>query len=872
MTEQGVAPIFEGDARFSVISPELIRMEHATGGEFVDDPSWFAIHRQAGRERAEIRRENGTLTIRTASISLVYQPDGKPFHSGNLTARIRRGEEIVAWHPGLKQKENLGATLPTLDHARGPVRLDDGLLAREGWFLLDDSRSVLFKDGWIAPRPANEAIDWYLFGYGYEFRKAIRDLALVGGRVPLPRKYVLGSWYSRFWPYTADEFKAIVREYEDHDFPLDVLVMDMDWHLTDTLLLNVRRRGSRQWVWGGYTWNRELISDPSGLIAWLHDRNIAVTLNDHPADGIQPHEEMYGDFMRAMGRDPEDGKAIPFDAGDRRFLESFAEHAYASREKEGVDFWWLDWQQEISPPNLPEITNLAILNRFHFQRSSSETRRGLSFGRWGGWGDHRCPIHFSGDADTGWNMLAFQVPFTAAGGNAGAFYWSHDIGGHVGERNEESYARWCQFGTLSAAMRSHSIFREELDRRPWTYPEWAENSMRLSFHLRSELMPYIYSTAWQAHRESLPLIRPMYLMHPKEEEAYHNGQQYYFGDHLLVAPITAPGVGEKRVAWQLVWFPDGPWFQFFTGEKFDKGHAVGVADIDSFPLYARGGIPLVMQPYTARPGTAPLTTLRIRCYPGRDGVLGESLLYEDDGISNRYLKNERAVTPLRYLRNGDKVTITIGRTEGTYAGQPQKRAYILEFPCTEAFPGVDHPGAKVSYDAASRTNRIELPAAPLDKPVVVSVEARETDPAVIRHAVSGKLSQSLLGSRNGMRNPGDEPLPDDLKEAFGAVHGVAFVARHTHPYFRDGKKEWIYCHNHHSDPSRAEIRIDRFQWQQALRSGSPLALDPQGENSPRHAAILEARIRYQNETLEITLPSFPGGSHTFRFGKDQISF
>ena len=71
-----------------------------------------------------------------------------------------------------------------------------------------------------------------------------------------------------------------------------------------------------------------------------------------------------------------------------------------------------------------------------------------------GWtGSQRYPIQFSGDASTAFRMLAFEVPFTSTAGNVGCFFWSHDIGGHNRGRNEESYARWCQFGAFSAALR-----------------------------------------------------------------------------------------------------------------------------------------------------------------------------------------------------------------------------------------------------------------------------------------------------------------------------------------------------------------------------------------------------------------------------------
>jgi alpha-glucosidase (family GH31 glycosyl hydrolase) len=217
-------------------------------------------------------------------------------------------------------------------------------------------------------------------------------------------------------------------------------------------------------------------------------------------------------------------------------------------------------------------------------------------------------------------MLAFEVPFTSTAGNVGCFFWSHDIGGHNRGRNEESYARWCQFGAFSAALRSHSTRDPQMDRRPWTYPQWAEDSMRASFHLRSRFFPYTYSSVHESSAESIPLLRPMYLEYPASEEAYRQPQQYFYGDNVLVAPVAEAGAGPRRLGRQVVWFPGGRWFNFFSGERFEGGQErLVAATIDEFPLYIRGGVPVPMQPYTQRMTSTPLTNVAIRCYPGEDG-------------------------------------------------------------------------------------------------------------------------------------------------------------------------------------------------------------------------------------------------------------
>ena len=787
----GANPVVVGHARFTVVTPELVRLEYAPDDKFVDAPSWFAVDRTARFAGATVKRDGNALTIDTGALTLTYRDDGRPFSAANLSAVVRNPGGDAAWHPGLANAGNLGGTLRTLDGKSGPVPLGEGVLSRDGWFLLDDSASPLFTTDWYAARPANGATDWYLFGYGQDYRGALKSLTTIGGPVPLPRRYTLGVWYSRYWSFTADAFKQIVTEYADHGFPLDTMVMDMGWHL------NLDTPGARKGIdyWTGFTWDKNLIPDPAGLLKWLHEQGLHVTLNDHPAAGVQPHEAAYPDFMRLLGRNPASAETVKFDAADPRYMNAFWDATHATLERDGVDFWWLDWQQYPKTRSLPTLDNLTALNRFYYDRSEHDGLRGQSFSRWGGWGDHRYPIHFSGDANTGFPMLTFEVPFTATAGNVGCFFWSHDIGGHMGGRNEESYARWCQFAALSAALRSHSSPDPRLDRRPWNYPDWAEASMKISFGLRARLMPYVYTAVRQAVDDSVPFVRPVYVDHPDFEAAYHQSQEYQFGDDLLVAPITSPGVGPHRVATQAVWFPPGgEWFDFFTGERFTGGEsAVAAAGIDAFPLYVRGGVPLPMRPYTPRPATAPVDTLVLRCYPGEDGKTGRSTLYEDDGTTTGYARGESATTPLTYRRQGDTVVVTVGPTAGTFPGRPDRRAVVVELPCTQA--GATADIGDVTYDPATFTTRVGLPAADVGVARSITVRvvaARDQDVTAAAVAAREKL------------------LPDataDPKQAkaVAAAHGVAVLPVNQHPYGLGGDVALLYFDNHATTPTPLTI-------------------------------------------------------------------
>ena len=777
-------PVVVGNARFTVVTPLCIRMEYAANGQFVELPSLFAANRPARFNAFHLTQAGGATVINTGAIVLKYAPDGKPFSPTNLQATIHRGAVMGHWTPGAANPGNLGGTIRTLDGAVGPEDLGQGLLSRDGWDLIDDSKTPLLTADWVQSRPADAGTDWYLFGYGDDYKAALKSLTAIGGPVPMPRKYALGAWYSRYWPYSSADYREIVAEYGQHNFPLDNMVMDMDWH----------RDG-----WTGWSWNRKLLPDAEQLLKWDHQQGLHVTLNLHPADGVGPQEDQYAAFMRDMGADPATKQTLPFDAGSRKYMGTLFKDVMDPLAAEGVDFWWLDWQQYPFTRSVPDLTNLFWLNTLLYQQTGQGGQRGLSFSRWAGWGDHRHPIHFSGDANTGFPMLAFEVPFTSTAGNVGCFFWSHDIGGHMGGRNEESYTRWVQFGATSPVLRSHSTRDAATDRRPWNYPRWAEDSMRVSFHLRDALFPYIYSSAWQTTRDTIPLDRPLYIDYPRWEQSYHNAQEYLFGDDILAAPIVTAGVGPGHVSHQTVWFPPGQWYNDFTGEHYASNgstNALVSADINEFPLYVRGGVPIPRQPYTPRMASTPLTHLIVRCYPGEEGRVGTFQLHEDDGVTTAYERGQFATTPLSYVRHGNTVTVTVGTTQGHYAGQVRLRSTVLELPDTgrAARATLDGKPIPVAYDADSLINRVTLPARPVTRPATVIVQTVPVSLAALSQRATARRMAGVLGqppAGNSIRTmltmaTADTSLAPAQQDELLAAAGVGLVRHNQAPYLYGG--------------------------------------------------------------------------------------
>ncbi len=441
---------------------------------------------------------------------------------------------------------------------------------RSGFSVVDDSHSmVLTEDGWIAPRE-EDCTDLYFFGYGHRYLDCLKDFYYLCGKTPLLPRYALGNWWSRYHRYTEAEYKELVERFEAEKLPFSVAVIDMDWHLVDDV---PEKYGSgwtgytwnknffpdpeafMNWLheqfsvavidmdwhlvddvpekygsgWTGYTWNKNFFPDPEAFMNWLHEHHMKVTLNVHPADGIRAYEERYPEIAEKMGIDPATEHAVMFDPADPHFMEVYLKDLHHPLEEEGVDFWWLDWQQG-GVTKVPGLDPLWMLNHYHYLDSQWKGNRSMTFSRYAGVGSHRYPIGFSGDTVISWESLQFQPYFTNTASNIGYGWWSHDIGGHMlGVRDDELMARWVQYGVFSPINRLHSTDNPFNGKEPWKFNKITQAVMENYLRLRHGLVPYLYTMNRRASREDLPLIQPLYYLEPEQNEAYEVKNEYYFG-------------------------------------------------------------------------------------------------------------------------------------------------------------------------------------------------------------------------------------------------------------------------------------------------------------------------------------------------------
>ena len=662
------AAIIQGEKyRFTVLTEEMIRLEYCEDGQFEDRATQCVIDRKFKVPEYQVIENEESLEIITDKIHLVYNK--QKFTDYGLSVQVRGNISVYhsIWHFG-EEATDLRGTARTLDEADGAIELEHGIISRFGYGILDDSRSlVITEDGWVEPRK-EDCIDIYFLGYGHEYEHCLKDYYHLTGKTPLLPRYALGNWWSRFYRYNDQEYKALMTRFEKEEIPFSVSVIDMDWHLVDI----DPKYGSG---WTGYTWNKELFPDPKEFMTWLHDHGLKVTLNVHPAGGVQAHEEKYKEMAEAMGRDWEKEEPVNFDVTDQKFLKAYFEYLHHPNEEEGVDFWWLDWQQG-GLSKIPGLDPLWMLNHYHYLDSGRRGKRRLTFSRYVGMGSHRYPVGFSGDTIISWESLAFQPYFTANASNVGYGWWSHDIGGHMkGYRDEELSTRWIQFGVFSPIMRLHSSNSAFTGKEPWNYNAVSENIMKRYLKLRHEMIPYLYTMNYHASHDGQPLIRPMYYLEPEQPEAYEVPNEYYFGTELVVCPITEPTDKAAGTACVKAWIPEGKWYDIFSGLKYDGGRMLELyRSLEDIPVLAKEGaiIPLTdLTEYTNSVENP--KELAVKIVPGKKNAF---ILMEDTGDTCEDKEENWAQTKLEWINENEFI---IHPANGNLDVIPKRRTWKMEF-------------------------------------------------------------------------------------------------------------------------------------------------------------------------------------------------
>ena len=793
--------------RITVLTEKLIRVQ--SGPDFDDRPSLAVVHRNISPATPfKVARHSRGLIVRTESVELFYREGSR-----SLTAKSFQAENRITrqtYFYGQPPSGNLFGTIRTLD-TLGPTYLncseisdpdahcEFGLVSRDGWAIINDTNTARLEgknDWWADSRgksnnPSSSSIDIYLFMHGKDFKGALSDYSKIGGKVPLPPRYMFGVLWTRWYDFDSKNIKELIEEFERTDTPIDTLILDMNWH-------------KKPW-WGGYSFDERIIPDPQALMDFIKSRNLSVGLNIHdcllaekgcPSGTLSQDDELFfSAYASAVGANSDNNKAFfPLDLLNETRAIGKEDVVTKSFEKLS-DMWWIDWQQ--GDTNVGGLRggsqNPTIwLNKLRYtnRKRWGLNTRGSVLSRYGGLGSQRYGTGFSGDVEMlDWENLSYQPFFTSTAANV-LFQWSHDITGP--NRDPELLVRWTQWGAFSPVLRFHE---RGMSSGPCAYanfpypgkdcatvnvwetlPGRFRQSVRESLELRAQLVPYMYTEAYKMYVSGVPWLRPLYYDFSDENDSFENPSQYMFGDLITVAPIVQRSSAESpSVTEWSIYVPRGLWYSPNDGFLIRGPNTFSrFWDLSEVPYLVKAGsvLPKRFVGKGSRLGTAMRNNTEIvfEIIPG--GSQGNVSVYEDDGKTTDYVTKEESfgwIHASYEKRQNMEIFVKVWSDDSMVLPNRSVRIELLDSPPIVSFVCPDPEACRTEYDGEKlkATIVLEWGIEAHGKAVDISITCLEikSDLSGIKGAIAhARLAKNALDE--AVLTPGTHPCWHDMPCGF----------------------------------------------------------------------------------------------------------
>ena len=524
-----------------------------------------------------------------------------------------------------------------------------------------------------------QGVDYY-FIYGPEPSQVIAGYREFTGAAPLLPKWAYGFWQCRERYSSQQQILDTAAEFRTKKIPVDVLVQDWQY-------------------WGKYGWNamkfdEKFYPDPAAMMTALHSENIHLVISVWGKFGADTDIDKQLKAENLVLR----SAAATGEPGETKETENWADIFNPKAQKEywsdlnsglfklGLDGWWLDATEPEGDPLKDDNTFLGsgrtVRNAFPLfetsavydgQKAADPNKRVVILSRSSYPGEQRNnTISWSGDITGNWDTLRRQIPAGLSFSMSGIPYWTTDIGGFFRPRNQYTSAdyhevliRWFEYGAFCPIFRIHGYQSET---EMWKFGPDVEKILREYDELRYRLMPYIYSSAWGVTNRGEILMKALPFVYPNETALRDIGDQFMFGDSLLVNPVTVQGATTRNVV-----LPKGDgWVDFWSGQTYTGGQTiVAAAPLDRMPILVKQGSIVPMGPVVQSTAERQ-DPLEIRIYSGKDA---DFKLYEDSG--DGYAYEHGAKSTIGFHWDDRRNTLSIGERAGTFPGMPLKHAFRI---------------------------------------------------------------------------------------------------------------------------------------------------------------------------------------------------
>ncbi|MFD3317481.1 TIM-barrel domain-containing protein [Alteromonas macleodii] len=545
----------------------------------------------------------------------------------------------------------------------------------------------------------------YIMVLGENLEDTVRSTVAVTGKQPLPPRWLLGNFASRFGYKSQNEVMDVVDAFNTQDIPVDAVVLDLYWFGKDI-------KGHM----GNLSWDAATFPEPEKMISELRAQDVKTVLITEPFILTTSKQWDSAVASNALAQN-DDGAPYTFDFyfGNTGLVDVFSEAGqnwfwqyYEKLAAQGVAGWWGDLgEPEVHPDDIQhmwqstKVSGAEVHNAYGHQWAKTvynnltelqPDTRPFVLMRSGFLGSQRYGmVPWTGDVSRSWGGLKPQVELALQMSVFGMAYTHSDLGGFAGGEtfDPELYTRWLQFGTFSPVFRPHA--QDNIAPEPIFHADPVKSIARKFIQLRYDMLPYNYSLAFENALYGTPLMRPLAMAYG-ESDWFENADSYLWGDGLLVSPVTSANQAE----WPTL-LPEGVWFDFFSDTKYQGGQTVNYPlSQDNYPVWVKAGSFMPMTKGLSR--TEQFDARKIEMHYWHDNSVNSSsyTYYEDDGKNPASVKKGLYTKLLLNASVDDKAALTLTLdSEGSYIGMPEQRdiTYIVH--------GLSEKPQSVSIDGRS---------------------------------------------------------------------------------------------------------------------------------------------------------------------------
>jgi alpha-glucosidase len=496
-------------------------------------------------------------------------------------------------------------------------------------------------------------LDYYLI-YGPTIADVVQKFTALTGKPALLPRWALGYLGSTM-SYTEasnaqTQLKRFVELCAQHEIPCDLFHLSSGYTTDDT---------GRRFV---FTWNRKRIPAPEQMVQDFHAAGIRLAPNIKPY--LLTTHPQYAALRAAGGFicDPDTGEPVlsrfwsggAFESEEGSYVDFSSEagfnwwqaQAHAALLSLGIDALWNDnnefeiWDDEARCDGYGDPIRISMarpLQTLLMARASYAAvlaqhpeQRPFILSRSACAGMQRYVQTWSGDNETSWHSLRYNIPMGLNMGLSGMPNIGHDVGGFFGPApSPELFVRWVQNGIFHPRFTIHSWNTDGTVNEPWMYPEVLP-IVRALIELRYRLLPFLYTLMFEAHQTGSPIIRPLVYHFPHDPRCHTESFDFLLGSHVLVASVLEDGARKRRV-----YLPGGTWWcDFYTGQWHEGGQAIEVdAPLDRIPLFVADGGMLPMGTVMRHVGEGVDDQREVYVFTRSHATF---TLVEDDGVSLDY--------------------------------------------------------------------------------------------------------------------------------------------------------------------------------------------------------------------------------------------